>query len=146
MSDLKTDFARSNGLVIGDDAFVRPPGLNKPGLRMERWLEDTFTEMDLQDRVVCEDVSQLSTEQLEKLLTIIPAPHGQEVQQDVLDTFRLDTIRLIRDARHSPAYATELAQGIDHARLGQIFQRAVFGLWRNEVWSAAVIHTVVDNL
>jgi hypothetical protein len=45
---------------------------------MERWLEDTFTEVELQDRVVCEDVAQLSTEELEKLLATIPDPYGSE--------------------------------------------------------------------
>jgi hypothetical protein len=66
------------GLVIDDKAFVRPQGLNKPGLRMEIWLEDTFTEVELQDRMVCEDVSLLSTEQLEQLLATIPDPYGSE--------------------------------------------------------------------
>ncbi len=70
------------GLVIDDKAFVQPQGLNKPALRMERWLEDTFNQMELQDRVVCEDVSQLSTEQLEKLLATKPAPYGQEDEID----------------------------------------------------------------
>ena len=78
MSDLK---AASNGLigmVIDDKAFVRPNGLNRPGLRMEKWLEDTFTEVELKERIVSEDVSQLTSEQLEDLLATIPDPYDQE--------------------------------------------------------------------
>lgn len=78
ISNLKPTSNGLMGLVIDDKTFVRPQGLNKPGLRMERWLEDTFTEVELQDRVVCEDVAQLSTEELEKLLATIPDPYGSE--------------------------------------------------------------------
>ena len=78
ISNLKPTSNGLMGLVIDDKAFVRPQGLNKPGLRMERWLEDTFTEVELQDRVVCEDVARLSTEELEKLLATIPDPYGSE--------------------------------------------------------------------
>jgi hypothetical protein len=72
------------GLVIDDKVFVRPQGLNKPGLRMERWLEDAFTEVELQDRMVCEDISGLSTEELEKLLSTIPDPYDaeDEIEED----------------------------------------------------------------
>lgn len=45
---------------------------------MERWLEDTFTEVELQNRVACEDVAGLSTEQLEELLATIPDPYATE--------------------------------------------------------------------
>ena len=75
ISNLKPASNGLMGLVIDDKAFVRPQGLNKPGLRMERWLEDTFTEVELQDRVVREDVTGLSTEELEKLLATIPDPY-----------------------------------------------------------------------
>jgi hypothetical protein len=78
ISNLKPASNGLMGLVIDDKAFIRPQGLKKPGLRMERWLEDTFTEVELQDRVVCEDVAQLSTEELEKLLATIPDPYGSE--------------------------------------------------------------------
>ena len=72
------------GLVIDDKAFVRPQGLNKPGLRMEKWLPDTFTDMELQDRIVCEDISELSPEELEKLLDTIPDPYDpyEEIEED----------------------------------------------------------------
>jgi hypothetical protein len=78
MSDLKGAANGLMGLVIDDKAFVRPHGLNKPGLRMEKWLEDTFTEMELQERMVSEDVSQLTSDQLEDLLATIPDPYDLE--------------------------------------------------------------------
>ena len=78
ISDLKPTSNGLMGLVIDDKAIVRPQGLNKPGLRMERWLEDTFTEVELKDRVVCEDVARLSTEELEKLLATIHDPYSTE--------------------------------------------------------------------
>lgn len=51
---------------------------------MERWLEDTFTEVELQDRFVCEDVTGLSTEELEKLLATILDPYEteDEIEED----------------------------------------------------------------
>lgn len=72
ISDLKPTSGGLVGLVIDDRAFVRPQGVNKPGLRMERWLEDTFMDGELQDRIVCDDVSALSTEALQELLATIP--------------------------------------------------------------------------
>jgi hypothetical protein len=78
VSDLKAASNGLMGLVIDDKAFVRPPGLNKPGLRMERWLEDTFTEVELQDRIVRQDVTDLTTDELEKLLATIPDPYDTE--------------------------------------------------------------------
>jgi len=48
-------------------------GRNRQLLRVERWLEDTFTEVELVDRVVCEDVAGLSMEELDKLLASIPS-------------------------------------------------------------------------
>lgn len=62
ISSLKPASNGLMGLVIDDKAFVRPQGLNKPGLRMEKWPEDTFTEVELHNRVVCEEVTGLSTE------------------------------------------------------------------------------------
>lgn len=82
MSDLKAASNGFIGLVIEDKAFVRPNGLNRPGLRMEEWLEDTFTEVELKERIVCEDVSQLTSEQLEDLLATIPDPYDQEELDD----------------------------------------------------------------
>ncbi len=83
-SDLKPTYGGLMGLVIDDKVFVRPQGLNKPGLRMERWLEDAFTEVELQDRMVCEDISGLSTEELEKLLSTMPDPYDaeDEIEED----------------------------------------------------------------
>jgi hypothetical protein len=52
--------------------------VNKPGLRTERWLEDTFTDVELHDRLVCEDVTGLSTEELQKLLATIPDPYNPD--------------------------------------------------------------------
>jgi hypothetical protein len=82
MSDLKATSNGLMGLVIDDRAFVRPQGLNKPGLRMEKWLEDTFTEVELEERMVCEDVSQLTSELLEDLLATVPDPYDQEHEDD----------------------------------------------------------------
>jgi hypothetical protein len=78
ISDLKACSNALMGLVIDDRAFVRPLGPNKPGLRVEKWLEDTLAEMDLEERIVCEDVSQLTSEQLEDLLANVPDPYDQE--------------------------------------------------------------------
>jgi hypothetical protein len=73
ISTLKPTYGGLVGLVIDEKAFVRPQGVNKPGMRMERWLEDTIADMESQDRLVCEEVTGLSTEELEKLLATIPA-------------------------------------------------------------------------
>jgi hypothetical protein len=71
------------GLVIDEKAFVRPQGVNKPGMRMERWLEDTFADMESQGRLVCEEVTGLSTEELEKLLATIPATYdADDLEED----------------------------------------------------------------
>jgi hypothetical protein len=78
ISSLKPASNGLMGLVIDDKAFVRPQGLNKPGLRMEKWMEDAFTEVELKDRVVCEDVTGLSTEELETLLGTISHPYDME--------------------------------------------------------------------
>jgi hypothetical protein len=75
LSDLKATSGGLVGLVIDDKAFIRPQGVNKPGLRMEKWLEDTFMDEELQDRIVCDDVSKLSTEEIEELLATIPNPY-----------------------------------------------------------------------
>jgi hypothetical protein len=72
LSDLKATSGGLVGLVIDDKAFIRPQGVNKPGLRMEKWLEDSFMDEELQDRIVCDDVSALSTEALQELLATIP--------------------------------------------------------------------------
>lgn len=72
ISDLKPTSGGLVGLVIGDKAFVRPQGVNKPGLRMEKWLEDSFIDEELQNRIVCDDVTALSTEALQELLATIP--------------------------------------------------------------------------
>jgi hypothetical protein len=66
------------GLLINEKALIRPQGLNKLGLRMELWSEDAFTELNISDRVICEDVSQFSTEQLNELLATIPGPSDSE--------------------------------------------------------------------
>jgi hypothetical protein len=86
ISDLKVTSGGLIGLVIDDKAFVRPQGVNKPGLRMERWLEDTFTEVELQDRIVSLDVSGLSTEELQTLLAAIPDPYDpDDLEEDEED-------------------------------------------------------------
>jgi hypothetical protein len=72
ISDLKPTSGGLVGLVIDDKAFVRPQGVNKPGLRMEKWLEDSFMDEELQDRIVCDDVTALSTQALQELLATIP--------------------------------------------------------------------------
>ncbi len=78
ISDLKAVSNGMVGLIIEDKALVRPQGLNKPGLRMERWLEDTFTEVELKDRMICDDVTPLSTQELEEMLATIPDPYGTD--------------------------------------------------------------------
>lgn len=75
ISHLKSTSNGLVGLVIDDKAFVRPVGINKPGLRMEKWLEDTFMDEGLQDRIVCDDVTALSTEELQEILATIADPH-----------------------------------------------------------------------
>jgi hypothetical protein len=45
---------------------------------MGNWLEDTFTEVERQDRVVCKDVTGLSTEELKALPATISDPHDTE--------------------------------------------------------------------
>jgi hypothetical protein len=82
IGDLKAGSNGLMGLVIDDRAFVRPLGLNKPGLRIEKWPEDTFTDMELKERMVCEDASQLTSEQLEDLLATVPDPYDQEHEDD----------------------------------------------------------------
>lgn len=82
ISDLKPTSGGLIGLVIDDKAFVRPQGINKPELRMERWLEDSFIEAELQDRIVSEDVSGLSTEQLQALLSTIPDPYDSDDSEE----------------------------------------------------------------
>lgn len=82
ISDLKAISNGLMGLVIDDKAFIRPLGLSKPGLRMEKWLEDSFNEVELEDRMVSEDVSQLTSEQLNDLLASIPDPYGRENEDE----------------------------------------------------------------
>ena len=82
IGDLKAGSNGLMGLVIDDRAFDRPLGLNKPWLRIEKWLEDTFTDMELKERMVCEDASQLTSEQLEDLLATVPDPYDQEHEDD----------------------------------------------------------------
>ena len=60
------------GVVIDEKAFVRPQGVNKPGLRMERWVEDTYGDDGPRERLVCAEVTGLSTDELETLLAAIP--------------------------------------------------------------------------
>ena len=45
---------------------------------MERWLEDTFNDEELQDRLVWDDVTGLSTEELQTLLATIPDPYDPD--------------------------------------------------------------------
>jgi hypothetical protein len=78
ISTLKSTYGGLVGLVIDGKAFVRPQGVNKPGMRMERWLEDTFADMEPNDRLVCEEVIGLSTEELEKLLETVPAAYDPD--------------------------------------------------------------------
>jgi hypothetical protein len=77
ISTLKATYGGLVGLVIDEKAFVRPQGINKPGLRMERWLED-FNDVEPQDRLISADVTGLSTEELQQLLDAIPSAYDPD--------------------------------------------------------------------
>lgn len=77
ISDLRPTSGGLVGLVIAEKAFVRPHGIRKPGLRLERWFEDTFDE-EFQNRLISEDVSALTTEKLQELLAAIPAAYDAD--------------------------------------------------------------------
>lgn len=86
ISTLKATYGGLVGLIVEEKAFIRPQGMNTPGLRLERWFEDTFADMEPQDRLVCEEVTGLSTEELQKLLAAIPTTYEldgmEEDEQD----------------------------------------------------------------
>jgi hypothetical protein len=82
VSDLKATSSGLMGLVVDDRVFIRPLGLKKPGLRMEKSLEDSFTEVELEDRTVSEDVSKLTSGQLDDLLATVPNPNSEEDEEE----------------------------------------------------------------
>jgi hypothetical protein len=70
------------GLVVDDKALIRPQGLNSDALRLERWLEDGWDEVELEDRILSKDISGLSSDELDAMLTEIPSPNGDDASED----------------------------------------------------------------
>ena len=66
------------GLVVDDKALIRPQGINSSALRMDRWLEDSFSEIEPGDRIVSTDVSSLSPDELEAVLSTIPSEDSED--------------------------------------------------------------------
>jgi|ERR1700734_1265924 len=73
------------GLVVDDKALIRPQGLNSDALRLERWMEDTWAEVELGDRILSRDISGLSSDELDAILMEIPSPDADEAFEDAED-------------------------------------------------------------
>jgi hypothetical protein len=61
----------SNGIVslyFEDLALIRPAGLGSTALRLERYVEDLGDDSQRENRILCEDLSKLSSSKLRAVL------------------------------------------------------------------------------